>query len=342
MILWLILSIALFLFVFFHVVKKLYFVSIDHTLMCSGAPRTGKTNEMVSMAKKLFRLDHRKVRFHNFWQSFKFPLFRSYEVPCEIFSNIPIRVGRLKKKEYIELFQASVDKYSDSLNVVVIARGLVSFKVWLQYHFQPPEGIRVVEIKRDRFCKVLKIEHLLLTERLPKHAIVVITEIGKIASQYVWGNLNVQDNVDEFASLICQYTLGGYFLCDDQASDNVAVNIRRRLGTVINMLHFRHFWKFYWVRMRNITISEDIKSVEEGSAEDNMRTRIGMFPLFYRVYDPYAFSERYREVPEGVVLSFVGFKTNSLMSLPVAYARQYQGQSLVDGERVHKKVINFD
>ena len=94
---------------------------------------------------------------------------------------------------------------------------------------------------------------------MPKLSVSFITEIGKLASQYDWTNENVKIHINDHVSFHRQYTYGGFLILDDQSSDNVAVPIRRRIGTVINMLHFRSFWKIYWVRMRNLTISEDIK-----------------------------------------------------------------------------------
>jgi hypothetical protein len=193
-----------------------------------------------------------------------------------------------------------------------------------------------IRLNRSTWSTVLKKEHLLLTERLNHRSVTVITEIGKIASQYDWNNLNVQDNLNDFISLYRQYTLGGYFLCDDQSSDNVAVTIRRRLGTVINMLHFRRFWKVYWVKMRNITVSEDIKTIEDDSAETNMRWKVGLFPLFYSNYDTYAFSERYNSVPRGLLIYFNKYKTNKIMDLPHAITTKNGDH----GEKLNKLITN--
>ena len=276
MILWIIILLVVF-YVFVKVYSKLYFLKVDHTMMFTGAPGTGKTNEMIRMALKLHRKMVNKVRWHNRFNKEK------WEEPL-LYSNIPIRINR------------------------------------------------------STWSTKLKKEHLLLTEKQTKKAVTVITEIGKIASQYDWNNLNVQDNLNDYISLYRHYTLGGYFLCDDQSSDNVAVNIRRRLGTVINMLHFHKFWKVYWVKMRNITISEDIKTVENDSAETNMRTRIGLFPLFLRQYDTYSFSERYNTVPYGSLDLYLKYKTKQIMDLPYAYQKQNETY----GEKLTPLIDNSD
>lgn len=258
------------------VIPRLYVLKIDNTMMFTGAPGTGKTNEMINMALKLYRRTKFKVKIHN-WLYRK----KQWEQP-KLYSNIPIRIN---KKEW------SID---------------------------------------------LKIEHLLLTERQNNRSITVITEIGKVASQYDWQNLNVQDNLNDYISLYRHYTLGGYFLCDDQSSDNVAVNIRRRLGTVVNMLHFRKFLIIYWVKMRNITISEDIKTIEDDSAETNMRWRFGLFPLFQKKYDTYSFSNRYLTVPSGTLTFHSQYKINKITSIPMATL--YKGE--IRGTKLEKLVSN--
>jgi hypothetical protein len=255
--------------VVFYIYKNFYFIKVDNTLMFTGAPGTGKTNEMVRMSLKLLKAVRRKTKRENFkimiinlWHKGKkgwIPL--PYQEKPLMYSNIPIKI---------------------------------SSKEWSQK---------------------LKLEHLTLTERQTKRAITVITEIGKIVSRYDHQNPNISDNIDEYVSLYRQFTLGGYFLCDDQSSDNAEVDIRRRLGTIINMLHFNKFWFVYWVKMRNITISEDIKTIEADSVEDNYRTRLGFFIGRPR-YDTYAFSERYQSVPKGQDKTWKKFKTNVIMKVP--------------------------
>jgi hypothetical protein len=246
------------------VYKTFYFIKVDNTLMFTGAPGTGKTNEMVRMAIKLLKhvrrsvkKSNRKITRYNWFHKDKVDLL---ETPL-LYSNIPIRINN---------------------------------KEW---------------------SHKLKVEHLTLTERQTYKAVTVITEIGKIVSRYDHKNPNIADNIDEYVSLYRQFTQGGYFLCDDQSSDNAEVDIRRRLGTIINMLHFNKFWFIYWTKMRNITISEDIKTIEEDSAEDNYRSRLGFF-IGKPKYDTYAFSERYASVPYGDDLTWKQFKTNVIMKIP--------------------------
>jgi len=253
----------------FYIYKHFYFIKVDNTLMFTGAPGTGKTNEMVRMSLKLLKAVRRRTKRENF----KIAL---------------INLWHKKDKDFIPLpYQEKPLMYSNI----------------------------PIKISKREWSQKLKLEHLTLSERQTKRAITVITEIGKIVSRYDHQNPNISDNIDEYVSLYRQFTLGGYFLCDDQSSDNAEVDIRRRLGTIINMLHFTRFWIFYFVKMRNITISEDIKTIEKDSVEDNYKTRLGVF-LGKPRYDTYAFSERYASVPKGKDTTWKKFKTNVIMKVP--------------------------
>jgi len=255
---------AIIIIVTFYIYKWFYFIKVDNTLMFTGAPGTGKTNEAVRMSLKLLKAVRRSVKRQNF----KVWLYN---------------VAHKDKKEY--------------------------FEKPLLYSNIP------IKISNKEWSKKLKLEHLTLTERQTYKAVTFITEIGKIISRYDHKNPNISDNIDEYVSLYRQFTQGGYFLCDDQSSDNAEVDVRRRLGTIINMLHFNKFWFVYWVKMRNITISEDIKTIEKESVEDNYRTRLGFFIGKPR-YDTYAFSERYNSVPYGKDKTWTKFKTNVIMKVP--------------------------
>jgi hypothetical protein len=263
---------AVIAFIIYKIKKSLYNVKIDTVLFFTGAPGTGKTNEMINMALKKYRENKKIVKKENRKIKRNDKLFKRNEELKElpqIYSNLPIKV--------------SLFKYS----------------------------------------KQLEVGHLLLLKRIPHKSIVVITEIGEIASQYDWGNLNVQDNLDEFVRCFRHYTKGGYLLLDDQSSSNAVVSIRRRTGIVINMMHFSKIFIFYRVQMRDLIISEDSKGSYTESYSDSLRTRIGMFPLFYKRYDTYHLSERYNSVPRYDDQEWVRLKTNKMLSLPKALETRY-------------------
>ena len=115
-----------------------------------------------------------------------------------------------------------------------------------------------------------------------------IDEVGSFASQFEYNNPNIKDNFDEFVRLFRHYTKGGYLVVNDQCSENIVLQIRRRINTVFNLMHFKKWFGIvYTVKVRNISISEEIKTVEEQDTEDNMTTKIRFMPLFLKRYDTY-------------------------------------------------------
>lgn len=155
-----------------------------------------------------------------------------------------------------------------------------------------------VRINKKEWAVMLKPEHLLLTKRIRYRSIVFIDEVGSWAKQFDYALPNIQDNFDELVRFFRHYTKGGYLVVNDQCSENIVLYIRRRLNTVFNLMHFKKwFGLVYTVRVRNISISEEIKTIEEEDTEDNMTILWG-FMGFFKHYDTYCYSERYLTVPE--------------------------------------------
>ena len=92
--------------------------------------------------------------------------------------------------------------------------------------------------------------------------------------------------------------------------------IRRRINTVFNLMHFKKWFGIvYTVRVRNISISEEIKTIEEEDTEDNM-TLLWGFMGFFKHYDTYCYSERYNTVPEWREREYFRMKKNELLAVP--------------------------
>ncbi len=173
-----------------------------------------------------------------------------------------------------------------------------------------------VRISHNEWSTQLTKEHLLLTKRIVPRSVVLIDEIGSYASQFEYDNLNVRDNFDEFVRFFRHYTLGGYLVVNDQCSENIVLQVRRRINTVFNLMHFKKwFGLFYTVKVRNMSISEEIKTVEEEDTEDNMTTLFG-FLGFFKNYDTYCYSGRYVTVPQWKERVYKRYKKNELLALP--------------------------
>lgn len=174
-----------------------------------------------------------------------------------------------------------------------------------------------LRVSRREWACALTQEHLTLESRLPEKCVVFIDEIDGYASQFDFKQANIIQNFDEFCRFFRHYTKGGYLVCNTQATDNLVLQIRRRMNTVYNLMHFKKwFWLFYTVKVRNISISEEIKTIEEENVEDNMQTLFGMLPIFCRRYDTYCYSERYSTVPRAQNKRYKRLKTNAYIKCP--------------------------
>ena len=155
-----------------------------------------------------------------------------------------------------------------------------------------------VRISRKEWATELTDGHLLLQERITPRSVVFLDEIGGYCSQFDYKAVN-SAAFDEFVRFFRHYTRGGYIVCNDQCSENIVLQVRRRLNTVYNLMTFRKwfFGRIYTVKVRNISISEEIKTVEEGMTEESYRYLFGFMPFFKR-YDTHCYAGRYEVVPD--------------------------------------------
>ena len=172
-------------------------------------------------------------------------------------------------------------------------------------------------VNKKEWAYQLTPEHLLLQKSVVPRSVCFIDEIDSWASQFEFNIPNIKENFNEFCRLYRHYTLGGYLVCNTQCTDNLVLQIRRRMNTVHNLMHFKKwFWIFYTVKVRNISISEDLKTVEDANAEDSMSTLFGFMPIFCRHYDTYCYSGRYSTVPALPERFYSRLKTNVLIRCP--------------------------
>ena len=218
-------------------------------------------------------------------------------------------------------------------------------KVWIYNLFHPKDKQPLPELYSNiplkigftKFALRLKKEHLLLQERIIPGSVCLLDEVDVFANQFQYNNPSIVNtkggeeygNFDEFCRFYRHYTKGGYLIFNTQATANENLTIRRRQNTVITLFHFRT-WGIpliapaiiYTVKARNVTLSDDIKTVEENNAEDNMRLIIGFMPLF-RHYDTYCYSNRYDTVPKGEDIRFTRLKTNECLIAPFGREEKY-------------------
>lgn len=173
-----------------------------------------------------------------------------------------------------------------------------------------------IRISKKEWAIELTENHLLLQEKIIEKSIVFMDEIGAYASQWEYNNPNAKETFDEFVRLFRHYTKGGNLICTDQCSENIILTVRRRINTINNLMHFRKWlWLFYTVRVRKISISEEIKTIEQNNAEDNTKTMFGLLIGKRKLYDTYCYSERYSTVPKGQNRLYNDYKKYNLMRI---------------------------
>ncbi len=261
-------------FVIIYFIIKLYLIKYDTIIAYTGGLGSGKSLMSAKMAVKLTRKNRGKVWRYN-----------------HIWYYVKRFFSKKEKKDNIKKINDRPMLYSSiPLN---FRTNLFSKKEW---------SIELTE------------EHLLLQKKINEKSVVFIDEIGSFANQFQYKNPNILDNFNEFVRLFRHYTKGGYFVCNDQCSENIVLEVRRRINQVYNLMHFKKFWFIYIVKIRNISISEEIKTIEEQNTEDNMRTLIGFMPS-KGLYDTYCYSERYNTVPLHEEKKYKKLKKNTLLSV---------------------------
>ena len=216
-------------------------------------------------------------------------------------------------------------------------------KLWVMIYniFHPkdklpmPELYSNIPLRKGLFSYAIKLEkeHLLLQRRIVPRSVVFLDEVDSFANQFQHDNPCIVNkkggdrdgNFDEFCRFFRHYTKGGYLIFNTQATANENLTIRRRQNTVIQLFHFRKWgipliWPniLYTVYARNVTLSDDVKTVEENNAEDNMRLIMGFIPLIKK-YDTYCYSGRYETVPYEQEYVFKRLKTNKPLIAPLGH-----------------------
>lgn len=298
-----------------YILLKCYFEKYDNAIGYTGGLGSGKTLKGVSLSIKLLRRNRLKVSWLNF-KTWVYNLFHKYkkkfinEKPM-LYSSIPI-------------FIKSKNRYFKNCNVIELKQSFYipnSFGRYLSYDKFVELGLEKRFVKKFIEASIeLLPEHLLLQYHINEKSIVFIDEIGGFCSQYEYANLNAQGGFDEFIRLFRHYTKGGYFIFTDQCSDNIVKIVRVRLNKIFNLNNFKKYFIFYRVGIREISTSEDIKTIEQNMKEDNEKVSWGIMPPKNR-YDTYCYSERYNNVPKGEEDVYCCLKRFSILKIPKVYKK---------------------
>ena len=313
-----------------------YFIKHDTICFFTGGLGSGKSFMTTETAVVLLRKARMKVWLHN---NVRRPVFKWFHILAGglayFLRSIPVVPARIfLRSKAPSIRSAAIDRFM-ALREDVRPRPMMYSSIPLR-------------CGRKEYAYILTEQHLLLQARIVPRSIVVLDELDGFCNQFEFDGLNVirkavkgqQINwdkegaaFDEYMRLFRHYTQGGYLVCNTQCSENAVVQIRRRINTALNLFHFKTWGipilapnLIYTVRCRNISISEEIKTVEESNKEDNMRLIIGIMP-FYRRYDTYVYSERYKTVPYVTEKPWGSLKSNRLLRCPADIQLKYTNGS---------------
>lgn len=266
-------------------------------MLFTGAGGTGKTWVMTKFARYLYQVETFKYKVKRLYKK----QYRSLPAPALV-SNYPI----LKRSYYTYSFR------------------------FLLFTFKVP----FLSKKVYEFSDMLNKEILLLKVKLPPKSVVVCTEFGSIFDNQEYDNLNLNVNTREYLRFKRHYEKGGWFLADEQSSDDIPAVLRRKFGKLYNLMSNRPFFTLFpfsllpirITQVRHMSISEDIKVIEDNQAES--KTKHYLMLGFVKYYDTYAFSERVASMQYANLEPYKNFKTNTLVSVPVvprknAYLHDY-------------------
>lgn len=166
----------------------------------------------------------------------------------------------------------------------------------------------------------LSSEVITLKKRIPESSIIFIDEIGQFASQYDYDNPRVMEQFHHFVRFY-RHFIDGRLIVTDQSSDNIVVQLRRRINLIYNLNDFKRFWfimPYYKVNVTPVLSLEGIKQAE--TVEEKERYFFGSLPYWWqkkkRIYDSRCYSQLYyKSALRQQGSSFFGIKTRYFIDL---------------------------
>lgn len=171
-----------------------------------------------------------------------------------------------------------------------------------------------VRVSRKEWSTPLKSDTPILAQRLVPKSVVFMDEVSLYVDQMTTTFAN-SDNLEEWATLFRHYTQGGFLVLNTQNTSKVNFHLRYCLNRAYNLQEWRHIWRVYWVRMRDLSLVDDVKSVSTTDLTDDYKLLFGWLP-FRREYDTYVYSERVADLPVYEATPKAHYKTNFIAHLP--------------------------
>lgn len=213
---------------------------------------------------------------------------------------------------------------SDSLRCLKRMR----FKVWFYNLFHPfkkkPKPLLYsnipIRVSRREMSAKLKLEHLLLKEKMIEKSVCFIDEASTVANSFetVANNQNLKV-VELWSTLYRHFTKGGFLILTTQNTSKCNYIIRYCCNQAYQLSQFRSFpiplIGFWFNRIRNIDMTNDVVNISQNNIEENTRVLFGFFGR--RKYDTYCFSEIVSDLPLSDPEEFsASLKTTDFVIIP--------------------------
>lgn len=253
-------------------------------------------------------------------------------------------------------------KHYKKINFLIFLQKILPFKIIEYDKEHPPLLISNIPIYIGRkywlfgakkWATVLQYEHLILEARIPPQSTIAFDELGDVASQFDYDSPFVMQFLQELVRFIRHYLLGsGKFIVTDQSSMNFAVQIKRRIGQVFNLINFRRWWIFFYkVEVNEVMVFEDMMTVEQTTEVGSRDYFFGLLPfkyltwlnkilLYKKHYDSLCYSENYKaEYKEET--TYTEYKKRDFISLPntADMRKQYKRDGFIPRKDMAKYLI---
>ena len=214
-----------------------------------------------------------------------------------------------------------------------------------------------LKISRNEYATILEPESLLLQKGFVKGSVVFLDEVDVFANQFAMGNENIIDtsskkDIQKKREGVVDYDSGLFdeeirlfrhlysspaceskLIVNTQATSNISTIIRRRMNSVFVLSKFR-LWKFfnipllYSVRVREITITDEITNNDQSDKTDGTRLLIGLAPS-HRLYDTHCYRHRADTIPDQSTKKWTRLTTERLTKCPTS---RFKNRSKNEGD----------
>lgn len=192
-----------------------------------------------------------------------------------------------------------------------------------------PKPILITNIPlkyKGKYTYILDVKQLLFERQIPYKSVVLIDEIGQVASQMDYTNAYVMEDLQKFIRFF-RHVVDGRLILTDQCTANINLAIRRRIGTVYNLSNFRTilFGIFYICNCRKLEMSDDNVQNVNVMNNNDVPYLFGFVGKTFKNYDTRCYSILYENIQQlENVRQWSSMKTKEFIQLPFKKLDQYK------------------